>query len=79
MKEIRVEWCKNFIKSFFEKHDIFDGGVEAGCFWDAAERSGLWVRGTYGTPMSQALAELTVVESVHDADGNFLYHVFRLA
>lgn len=77
MKEVKVEWCKNFIKSVFEKHDC--KAIYTECFWDMAEKSGLWVRGTYGTPMSKALEELTKVETISDGDGNYLYTVFRLA
>lgn len=78
MKNIKVEWCKNFIKSVFEKIPFENGGIEIGCFWDKAEKSGLWERGTYGTPMSDALEELTKVEIVRDEDGNYLYSIFRL-
>lgn len=79
MKEINVEWCKNFIKSVFERIPFENGGIECNLFWNKAEKSGLWIRGTYGTPMSDALSELTKVETIHDDDGNFLYSVFRLA
>ena len=79
MKEIKVEWCKNWIKAQFARHPFPGGGFEVGCFWDMAEKAGLWVRGTYGSPMSEALSELTTVESVNDADGNYAYTVFRLA
>ena len=79
MKQIKVEWCMNFIKSFFKKHCIPGGGVETNCFWKAAEKSGLWVRGTYGTPMSEALCELTKVEDVHNSEtGEYLFSVFKL-
>jgi hypothetical protein len=81
-KEIKVEWCKNFIKARFTKHHAFPGenaGIEVGCFWKMAEASGLWERGTYGTPMSKALEELTKVENILDENGNYLYSVFRLA
>ena len=77
MKNIKVEWCENFIKKTFEKKQC--KGIEVCCFWDMAEKSGLWTRGTYGTPMSEALEKLTNVEVVSDDNGNFLYHVFRLA
>ncbi len=77
MKNIKVEWCENFIKKAFEKKQC--KGIEVRCFWNMAERSGLWERGTYGTPMSKALEKLTKIETVSDKDGNFLYHVFRLA
>lgn len=73
MKKIEIKWCKNFIQSVFE-----NGGIEVNLFWNKAEESGLWVRGTYGTPMSQALEEITRVETISGENGNFLYNVFRL-
>lgn len=79
MKQVKVEWCRNFIKSVFEKIPFENGGIEVNCFWRKAERSGLWERGTYGTPMSQALEELTRVEIVNDVYGNYAFTVFRLA
>lgn len=79
MKQVKVEWCKEFIKSVFAKIPFENGGIECNCFWDKAEKSGLWELGTYGTPMSTALSELTKVETVRDDEGNFLYNVFRLA
>lgn len=81
MKEIKVEWCENFIRAAFTKHHAFPGpnaGIEINCFWDMAERAGLWVRGTYDSPMSQTLENLVEVEAVSQ-DGKFRYHVFRLA
>ena len=77
MKNIKVEWCENFIKKTFEKKNC--RGIEISYFWDMAEKSGLWVRGTYGTPMSEALGKLTKVEAVLNENGKFLYNVFRLA
>lgn len=79
MKTVKVEWCENFIKSAFKKMPFENGGIEVNCFWNMAEKSGLWVRGTYGSPMSKALEKLVKVEIVSDDDGNFLYDVFRLA
>lgn len=78
MKQIKVEWCENFIKAVFRKHVPEGGGIYTGCFWDMAERSGLWERGTYGTPMSQALENLTKVEAVHDDKGNFFVSRFQI-
>lgn len=81
MKNIKVEWCKNFIKARFTKHHAFPGpnaGIETNYFWDMAEASGLWERGTYGTSMSKALEELTIVEIISDENGNYLYSVFKL-
>lgn len=78
MKNIKVEWCKNFIESVFKRHFPEATGIYTGLFWDMAEKSGLWERGTYGTPMSKALSELTTIEAAKDANGNFAYHVFKL-
>lgn len=34
MKNVKIEWCENFIKSVFKKHVPFEnGGIETGCFW----------------------------------------------
>ena len=79
MKEIKVEWCENWIKHTFQKLPFENGGIECNCFWDMAEKSGLWIRETYGTSMSKALEELTRVETIQDENGNFRYNVFRLA
>ena len=75
-KEIKVVWCENFIKKFFQKHDCH--GVEVNCFWSEAEKSGLWIRGTYNSSMTKALEKLVDVETVHNESGDFLYDVFRL-
>lgn len=82
MKEIKVEWCENFIKAQFTKHHAVpspNAGIEINCFWRAAEASGLWERETYGSPMSVALSNIAKVESVLDDDGNYCYTVFKLA
>ena len=79
MKKIKVEWCKNWIKHTFQKLPFENGGIECNYFWDMAENTGLWVRGTYGTPMSTALGEIAKVETIQDDSGNFLYNVFKLA
>lgn len=76
IKNIKIEWCRNFIKSLFRKKKC--DGIEVGCFWNIAEESGLWERGTYGTLMSKALEELTKVEIISDENGKYLYTVFRL-
>lgn len=78
MKNVKIEWCENFIKSVFKKYVQKNGGIEINCFWNMAERSGLWKRGTYGTPMSSALEELTNVDIVSDDSGTYLFSVFRL-
>lgn len=80
MKNLRVEWCENFIKAQFTKHHAFLGpnaGIETNYFWKLAEASGLWVRGTYGSPMSMALGNLCKVDTVSDESGNYCYTVFR--
>ena len=81
MKQIKVEWCENFIRAQFTKHHAFPGpnaGIEVNLFWRLAAESGLYEAGTYGTPMSQALGNLTDVESVLGQDGEYLYSVFKM-
>lgn len=82
MKEIKVEWCENFIRAAFGKHHPFAGnpnaGIEVLLFWELAEEAGLWIRGTYDTPMSQALENLCEVKTVCDNDNRFLYAAFRM-
>lgn len=77
-KTIKVEWCKNFIIKQFEKLPYENGGIEINCFWNEAEKAGLWIRGTYGSPMSKALGELTKVKTVCDENGNLLFRTFKL-
>ena len=80
MKNVKVEWCENFIKALFKKLQRNGAyGIEMNLFWDKAEASGLWERGTYGSPMSEALENLVKVEFVNDDDGNYLYTAFKLA
>ncbi len=76
-REIKQEWCENFILAIFKK--MPDGyGIEVGYFWKMAENSGLWERGTYGTPMSAALGKLVDPKTKTDQNGEFLYDVFYL-
>ena len=82
MKEIKVEWCENFIKAAFQKHHPHPGpnaGIEVNVFWKKAEKSGLYEHGTYGSPMSTALSNLTKVETILDENGEYAYTVFKLA
>ena len=78
MRKIKVEWCENFIKKTFAKLPEFATCIEIGCFWNMAEKSGLWMRGTYGSPMSQALEKLTTVKAVKGDNGEVLYYTFKL-
>lgn len=73
-----IELCKDFIKEFFAEKCKPEGGVVVECFWKEAEKSGLWVRGTYGTAMSKALEELAIVETINGANGEYLYTIFKL-
>ena len=75
---IKKEWCEKFIKAMFEKLPEGITKIETGYFWKMAEKSGLWIHGTYGTPMSEALSHLTTVEIVQDECGNYSYSVFKM-
>ena len=80
-KEVKTEWCENWIKARFAKHHGRpgpDAGFELNLFWDMAKASGLWTRGTYGGPMSDAMEKLCRFETVSDANGNSCYHVVKL-
>jgi len=77
MKEIKIEWCKNFINKTFGKLPKDVTGIETNCFFKMAEKSGLYVKGTYGTPISHALSELTCIDTITH-DGKYSYSVFRL-
>lgn len=80
-KEIKIEWCENWIKHTFKKllidRGMPNGGIETNYFWKLAEQSGLWIRGTYGSPMSMALSKLTTVETI-SRNGEYAYSIFRL-
>lgn len=79
-KQVKVEWCENWIKAQFTKHHAFPGpnaGIEINHFWEKAEKSGLYERGTYGTPMSEAVHKLTRIVDVRGEDGNIIYSVFQ--
>lgn len=77
-KNIKIEWCENFIRSQFEKLPGFAKGIERNCFFRKASEAGLYTPETYGSPMSQALGNLTEVKSIQDDNGNYLYSVFYL-
>ena len=76
MKEIKVEWCKNFITKTFSKYPT-GTGIERNLFFKMAEASGLYIKDTYGSSMSQALTGLTKVDTIMN-NGEFSYHAFRL-
>lgn len=78
MRKIKVEWCENFIKKTFAKLPDFATGIEIGCFWNMAEKSGLWERGTYNTPMTQALENLTSIKEVYGKDRKVSCYAFEL-
>ena len=78
-RDIRQEWCEDWILAAFAKIPGFaDPGIETDLFWRLAVRSGLYVSGTYDTPMSRALEKLCRVVTVQDANGNCAYVAFHL-
>lgn len=77
-KKIKVEWCENWIRATFAKLPEGITGIYTGHFWELAEKSGLYVHGTYGSPMSQALGNLTKLDETKDEDGNTIFTSFVL-
>ncbi|PXV88431.1 hypothetical protein C8E03_108158 [Lachnotalea glycerini] len=77
-KNIKVEWCENFIKSTFGKIPKFAKGIETNCFFEMAEKSGLYIKGTYGSSMSKALENIAEVKIVQDDNGNYMYSTFYM-
>lgn len=77
MKEVKLEWCKNFVNKTFKKLPEGITGIETNLFFEKAEKAGLYVKDTYGTPISKALSELTIVDTI-TYNGEFCYNVFRL-
>lgn len=77
-KQIKVEWCENWIRAKFKKLPEFADGFEAFHFWDMASKSGLYEKGTYGTPMSKAIGNLCEIETCYGPDGQFAYNAFKL-
>ena len=75
-KMIKVEWCENFIRSYFKKNSC--RGVYCNLMFDEAEKAGLYVRGTYGSAFSQALENITKVEDTYNTDGSYAYSTFVL-
>ena len=82
MKNVKIEWCENFIKAAFGKHHAFSGrpdaGIEINYFWKMAHAAGLWEPGIYDGPMTRALEKLVTVETIHGDNGEAIYNVFRL-
>lgn len=75
-KIVKIEWCENFIRSFFKKHNC--KGVYCKLMFDEAEKAGLYVKGTYGSTFSEALSKLTKVVTNFDVDGKYAYSSFEL-
>lgn len=77
-KEIKVEWCENWIRAQFARLPEFANAFECNHFWKMASKSGLYEEGTYGTPMSKAIGNLCDIEFVYTQDGKFAYNTFKL-
>ena len=78
-KEIKVEWCENWIKAKFSKLAAVGAtGIYTGLFWKEAELAGLYTVGTYNSPMTKALMNLCYVADVLDDKGRPQYSVFKL-
>ena len=69
------------MKATFKKYIAFRGpeaGIERNLLFEKAAAAGLYVKGTYGSPFSEALDNMCTVHIGYDANGNFAYHFFRL-
>lgn len=77
-KQIKVEWCKNWIKSRFKKLPEGITGIERSGFFKDAENAGLYVPGTYGSPMSEAIMELLDAKIKRGKNGEFCYYYFEM-
>jgi len=80
-KQIKVEWCENWIRAKFKELPEFANAFECFHFWDMAEKSGLYVNGTYGkdAPMSEAISNLCEIKDIYDEDHRkILYSAFKL-
>ena len=75
-KQIKIEWCENFIRSYFKKYKC--RGVYTELLFNEAAKAGLYIPGTYGSSFSLALMNTTNVETIHDDEGKFLYNIFTL-
>jgi hypothetical protein len=71
-KVIKVEWCENWLKKTFKKLPEGMTGIERNLLFKMAEQAGLYIKGTYGSPLSQALSNLV---TVHYTDN---YSYFQL-
>ena len=79
MKNIKIEWCENWLKKAFAKLPNGITGIERDLLFSMAEKAGLYEHDTYGAPLTEALTNLTKCDVVNDANGNFAYHTFRIA
>lgn len=75
-EELKIKACKEFIKDTFNNKNC--RGILISLMFNMAAEEGIYEKGTYGTPFSTALGEVTEVEVVNDASGNHLYSIFVL-
>lgn len=77
-EQIKVEWCENWIKARFKKMPEGITGIERSLFFKEAEKAGLYVPGTYGSPMSEAMTKLLDFKAKHDENGEVTYFYFQM-
>lgn len=69
---------ERFVVNTFQKLPEWATGIETECFFKMAEKAKLYVPGTYGTPISQAIEKYCNVKTVSKEDGSFLFNTFIL-
>lgn len=78
MREVKVEWCENWIRALFDRIRPYGRAVETNLFWRMAQEACLYEPNTYGSPMTQAIEKLCNVRFAIDENGNHKYSVFEM-
>lgn len=79
LSEKKITWCENWLKATFSKLPEGITGIERNLLFKLAAKAHLYTEGTYNSEFSAALSNINAkTRTVHNDDGEFLYHVFYL-
>ena len=74
----KLKEAKKFIiKIFGQLYACGGEAIRNGVLFEKAKEAGIY-NGGYGEPITQALQELTKIETVYTPEGEFAYTVFKL-